>query len=75
MLQTIDADKFCSGHSEMADRKSIENHIGQMKKRIQKVKTLINERKSLEKIKSEFKEDEARLVEAINNDLRRSSRN
>lgn len=71
MLQTIDAEKFCSGHSEMTDRKSIENHIEKMKKRQEKVKTLIKERKSFEEIKSEFKENESRLIEAIYNDLKR----
>ncbi len=71
MLKTIDAEKFCSGHSETADRKNIKNHIDQMKKRQEKVKTLIEERKSLEEIKGEFKENEARLIEAIYNDIRR----
>ncbi|MCP4259592.1 MAG: MBL fold metallo-hydrolase [Planctomycetes bacterium] len=71
MLQTIDAEKFCSGHSEIANRKSMENHIDQMKKRNKKVKALIKEKKSLEEIKSEFKENEARLIEAIYNDLRK----
>jgi len=71
MLQTIDAEKFCSGHSETADRQEIRKHIDQMKKRQEKVKTLIEERKSLEEIKSEFKENEARLIEAIYNDIRR----
>ncbi|MHC4242759.1 MAG: MBL fold metallo-hydrolase [Planctomycetota bacterium] len=71
MLQTIDAEKFCSGHSETADRQGIRKHIDQMKKRQEKVKTLIEERKSLEEIKSEFKENEARLTEAIYNDIRR----
>jgi glyoxylase-like metal-dependent hydrolase (beta-lactamase superfamily II) len=71
MLQTIEAEKFCSGHSEMTDRQSIRNHLDQMKKRNKKIKTLIKERKSLEEIKSEFVENEARLIEAIYNDLRR----
>jgi glyoxylase-like metal-dependent hydrolase (beta-lactamase superfamily II) len=71
MLQTLDAEKFCSGHSEMAYRKSIEIHIDQMKKRIKKVKTFIKERKSLEEIKNEFNENEARLIEAIYNDLKK----
>jgi hypothetical protein len=30
MLETIDAEKFCSGHSEMADRQDIQNHIDQV---------------------------------------------
>ena len=71
MLQTIDAEKFCSGHSETADRQEIRKHIDQMIKRQEKVKTLIEEKKSLEEIKSEFKENEARLTEAIYNDIRR----
>jgi len=71
MLQTIDAEKFCSGHSETADRQGIRKHIDQMKKRQEKVKTLIDEKKSLEEIKGEFKENEAGLIEAIYNDIRR----
>ena len=70
-LQTIDAEKFCSGHSEIAGRKEIKKHINQMKKWQEKIKALIRERKSLEEITSEFKENEARLVEAIYNDIRR----
>ena len=71
MLQTIAAEKFCSGHSEMTNRQGIRKHIDQMKKRQEKVKILIQGRKSLEAIKSEFKENEARLIEAIYNDIRR----
>jgi glyoxylase-like metal-dependent hydrolase (beta-lactamase superfamily II) len=71
MLQTIDAEKFCSGHSKTADRQEIRKHIDQMKKRQEKVKTLIEDRKSLEEIKSVFNENEARLIEAIYNDIRK----
>ena len=71
MLQTLKAEKFCSGHSEMTDRKTIENHIDQMKRRQEKVKALIDEGKNLEEIKSEFQQNEARLIEAIYNDMRR----
>ncbi|MHC4532936.1 MAG: MBL fold metallo-hydrolase [Planctomycetota bacterium] len=71
MLQTLEAEKFYSGHSEMTDRQSIRNHLDQMQKRNKKVKTLIKKRKSLEEIKSEFKENEARLIEAIYNNLRK----
>jgi hypothetical protein len=42
-----------------------------MKKQQEKVKALIEQRRSLEEIKSEFKENEGRLVEAIYNDLRK----
>ena len=73
MLETLDAEKFCSGHSDMADRKAIENHIDQMKKRQTKVTTLLEEGKSLEEIKAEFSEDEARLIQAIYEEITRSS--
>jgi len=73
MLQAIEAEKFCSAHSEMTDRKGLRNHIDQMKKRQEKVAALIRERKSIEEIKSEFKENEARLIETIYSDIRKRS--
>ncbi len=69
MLKTLDAEKFCSGHSKIADRKTIKNHIDQMRKYQQKVKTLIKKGKTLEEILKEFKENEARLINAIYKDL------
>jgi cyclase len=74
MLDTIDAGKFCSGHSEMTNRAGIENHIGRMKKRQQKIKALIAQGKSTEEIKSEFEQSESRLVESICNEIKKSSR-
>jgi len=47
MLQTIDAEKFCSGHSEMTDADGIRNHIDQMKKRQEKVKALTENGKNV----------------------------
>jgi len=73
MLQTIDAEKFFSAHSEMTDREGVRNHIDQMKRQQEKVKALIQERKSIEEIKSEFKENEARLIETIYSDIRKRS--
>jgi glyoxylase-like metal-dependent hydrolase (beta-lactamase superfamily II) len=72
MLETLDAEKFCSGHSEIADRGAVKNHIEQMKKRQEKVKTLMEQGKSLEEIKSEFEENEARLIESIYNEIKSS---
>ncbi len=71
MLQTIDAEKFCSGHSEMTDRQVIRNQIDQMKKRQEKVKALIEEKRSIEEIKSEFEETEARLIETIYDEIKK----
>jgi glyoxylase-like metal-dependent hydrolase (beta-lactamase superfamily II) len=70
MLETLEADKFCSGHSDMTDRITIRNHIEKMKKLQGKVRALIENKKSLEEIKGEFKENEARLIEAIYGDIK-----
>ena len=70
MLQTIDAEKFCSGHSEMTDRQGIKNHIDRMKKLQEKIKTLIEKGKNIEEIKSEFEESQARLIKCIYNEIK-----
>ncbi len=71
MLETLDAGKFCSGHSDIVDRETIKNHINQMIKRQEKVKSLVENGKDLEEIKSEFEENEARLIEAIFNEIKK----
>ena len=73
MLGTIDAEKFCSGHSELTNRAGIENHIGQMKKRHEKIRALIAKGKNIEEIKSEFEESEARLIESICDEIKKAS--
>jgi hypothetical protein len=71
MLETLDAEKFCSGHSEIANRAAVKNHIAQMKKRQEKVKSLIKQGKSLEQIKAEFEQAESRLIESIYHEVRK----
>ncbi len=73
MLDTLGAEKFCSGHSEMTDRDRIRRHIDLMKKRQDKIRALIAEGKNTEEIKKEFEEGEARLVETICNEIRKAS--
>jgi len=73
MLETLDAENFCSGHSEMVDRQAIKRHIEQMKKRQEKVQKLIEKGLGLEEVKSEFEENEARLIEAIYNEIKQAS--
>jgi cyclase len=70
MLETLDADKFCSGHSEIVGRQAIRDHINQIKQQQEKVRQLVKKNKSLEEIKSEFPENEARLVESIYNEIK-----
>ena len=70
MLETLDAEKFCSGHSEIADRETIKKQINHMQKRQEKIKSLIEKEMSLEEVKMEFEENEFRLVEAIYNEIK-----
>lgn len=65
MLETLDAEYFCSGHSDRVDRAAIRNHIDHMKKFQAKVKALVAAGKSLDEVKSEFAENEGRLVESV----------
>jgi glyoxylase-like metal-dependent hydrolase (beta-lactamase superfamily II) len=65
MLDAIDAEKFCSGHSEIANRAAIKSHIAQMKKIQEKVKELVKQGKSLEQVRAEFEQAEGRLIGSI----------
>jgi len=70
MLETLDAEKFCSGHSDPIDRSTVKHHIEEMKKIQAKIKSLVEQGKSLEDVKKEFEESHARLVEAIFNEIK-----
>lgn len=69
MLETIDAERFCSGHSDPIDRTAVEHHIEEIKSIQDKVKSLVEQGKSLEDVKKEFPEDHARLVESVFHEL------
>lgn len=69
MLDTLDAEKFCSGHSDIASRAIIRKHIAKMKTFQKKIKSYINANKTLEEIKKAFKKNETRLVESIYNEI------
>ncbi|MGD8535355.1 MAG: MBL fold metallo-hydrolase [Candidatus Aminicenantes bacterium] len=70
-LETLDAEKFCSGHSDPIDRNAVKHHIEEMKKIQAKVKTLVKQGKNLEEVKQEFEENHARLVESIFNEIKK----
>ncbi len=74
MLETLDVDSFYSGHDEMVGREEIIGQINLMKKRQEKVKELCAQEKTIEEIKNEFRENEARLVEIIYNEIMSSSK-
>jgi len=73
MLETLDAEKFCSGHSEISDRETIKKHIAEMEDRQQKVKSFIGRNKTLEEIRADFPKNEAVLIETIYNEIKRSN--
>lgn len=70
MLETLDAERFCSGHSDPIDRQGLKDYIASLKQRQQKVKELVEKGKSLEETRAEFGADEARLVEVIYNEIK-----
>ncbi len=74
MLDAIDAEKFCSGHSEMTDRTAIKSHIAQMKKSQEKVKSLMKQGKNLEQVKAEFDQAQGRLIESIYGEVEKQPR-
>jgi cyclase len=73
MLETLNAEHFCSGHDDMVDRRVIKLKIGIMKDQQEKVRQLINQGLSLEDVKTEFNENESRLVESIFNEIKQGS--
>ncbi len=70
MLETIDATRFYSGHSDMVTREQITEHIKKMKDLQQKVKSLIEQNKTLDKVKAQFPQDHGRLIESIYSELK-----
>lgn len=71
MLKTIEADRFFSGHEEVLDRAAIRRHIEEISAMQEKVKTLAGQGKSVSDIKGQFKENEARLIESIYQELKK----
>jgi glyoxylase-like metal-dependent hydrolase (beta-lactamase superfamily II) len=71
MLATLNAEKFCSGHSDIVGRSEIKKHIEQIKEMQGKVKSLIEKNKTLEEIKKEFEQNQSALVESIYNELKK----
>ena len=71
MLETLDVDTICSGHSVPFDRDTVKKHLEDMKKRQEKVKNLVVQGKSLDEVKAEFAQNEARLVTSIFEEIKK----
>jgi glyoxylase-like metal-dependent hydrolase (beta-lactamase superfamily II) len=70
MLETLDAEKFSSGHSEICSREDIRQHLVWMQELQKKVKFLVEQNKSLDEVKGNFEENEARLVTSVYNEVK-----
>lgn len=71
MLETLEAERFCSGHSDPIDRNAVKHHIEEMKKIQSTIKSLVEQGKNLEEVKKEFDENYFRLVESIFNEIKK----
>ncbi len=72
MLETLDAEKFSSGHSEICSREDIQQHIIQIEELQKKVMKMVEQNKSLDEVIGNFKENEARLVTSVYNEVKES---
>lgn len=73
MLDTLEAERFCSGHSEEIGRAAVRSHIDRMTAMQQRVRSFVEAGKTIEEVKGEFREEEGRLVESIFNEIKSSS--
>ena len=69
MLETLDAEKFSSGHSEICSREDIQNHIAQIQQLQKKVTKMVKQNKSLDEVKGSFEENQIRLVTSVYNEV------
>ena len=74
MLETLDAEKFSSGHSEICSRDDIQQHISQIQELQEKVMTLVEQNKSLDEVTGSFEEHEARLVTSVYNEVKETKK-
>jgi glyoxylase-like metal-dependent hydrolase (beta-lactamase superfamily II) len=65
MLQTIDAQRFVSGHSEVQDRAGVQGHIAAMKTLQERVRGLKAKGLALAEVQKDFPQAEASLVGVI----------
>jgi len=69
MLETLDAQQFCSGHSDIVNRQQVQDHIKEMQAMQARVRSLMQKNMTREAIQQEFEEGEATLVGVIYDEL------
>ena len=72
MLETLDAEKFSSGHSEICSREDIHQHLNQIQELQKKVMIMVKQNKSLDEVIGNFEKNEARLVTSVYNEVKES---
>ena len=69
LLETLDAEVFVSGHSDLADRVEVQRQIDLIKAKQDRVRKLIDQDLSLAQIQSQFAKNEKALVEIVYNEI------
>ena len=69
-MLSLEAEKFCSGHSKMKTREDIKQHLVEIVAFQEKVKEIVKTGKSLDDTKAAFEENEGRLVESVYNEIK-----
>lgn len=70
MLETLDAERFLSGHSEICSREDIYQHLSQIQEHQKKVMIMVGQNKSLDEVLENFEKNEARLITSIYNEIK-----
>ncbi len=70
MLETLDAERFCSGHSDIAGRDGVTTYVAGLKDRQEKIRGLMKKSRTLDEIKKAFAGNESALVEIIFNEIK-----
>lgn len=71
MLETLPARVFCSGHADPVGRKDVETCLADMKKRQEKIRSLMAAGKDLPAILEQFPQEEGNLVTIIHDEITR----
>lgn len=69
ILETLDAEMFCSGHAGIKSREDVENHLKEIKKLQKNIKSLKQEGKSVQEIQNDYTADHKQLIETIYNEI------
>jgi glyoxylase-like metal-dependent hydrolase (beta-lactamase superfamily II) len=65
MLKTLDAERFATGHNGITDRKGVQSSIDAMKNFQGKIRSLLQQRKTIADIQREFPPGDSSLVEIV----------